>query len=295
MIFNIQRFSTHDGDGIRTLIFFKGCPLHCQWCSNPEGISYDHTILYDKRLCRDLGECMKTESRAIRRINGHGIRIERGQIAHPEILRDVCPSRALTVVGEEKSVEDLLQEIEKDRPFYRDNGGVTLSGGEPLSQTAFLVPFLRALKERKIPVNVETSLHVKWENIAAVVEGINTFLADLKHTDTKKFRAFTGGNARMVTDNLKKLVAGGARVIIRVPVIPGFNHTQKEMNHIIDYVDSLGIKEMHFLPYHTLGMEKYRMMNIPYPYEPYKPVRDEEVYPYAEYAQKKGLRTKTGG
>ncbi len=295
MIFNIQRFSTHDGEGIRTLVFFKGCPLHCRWCSNPEGIPFGYTIMYDERICKDLGECVKAGAPAIHPRDGHGIHIERAAITDPEQLRDVCPSGALTVVGEDKSVEELLEEIEKDRPFYKDNGGVTLSGGEPLAQGDDLLPFLRELNNRGIRVNIETSLFVVWEKIAACTPWVDTFLADLKHTDEKKFRTYTGGDARLVMENLEKLVATGNHVIIRVPVIPGFNHSPKEMIDIIDYTHSLGVKEIHFLPYHTLGREKYRMMGIPYLYGHYKPVAEEELYSYVHYARKKGLRTKTGG
>ncbi len=296
MIFNIQRYSTHDGEGIRTLIFFKGCTLHCQWCSNPEGIPFGPTLLYDERLCKDLGECLSVAAPSIQRNDdGHGIRIDRNSIKHPEILRDVCPAKALTVVGEEIGVEELLEEIEKDRRFYRDNGGVTLSGGEPLAQSDFLVPLLQELKKRGIPADVETSLHVEWKSIAAVKEWVDTFLVDLKHTDAGKFRTYTGGDVRLVMENLKKLVEGGARVIIRVPVIPGFNHSQREMIGIIDHAHALGIEEIHFLPYHTLGMEKYRMMGREYLYGQYRSLRDEDVHSYIEYAQSKGLRTKTGG
>ncbi len=296
MIFNIQRYSTHDGEGIRTLIFFKGCTLHCQWCSNPEGIPFGPTLLYDERLCKDFGECLSVAAPALHRSDeGHGIRIDRDSLARPEVLRDVCPAKALTVAGEEISVEELLKEIEKDRPFYRDHGGVTLSGGEPLAQSEYLAPLLQELKTRKISVDVETSLYVEWERIAAVKEWVSTFLVDMKHTDAGKFRTYTGGDVRLVMENLKKLVEGGSRVIIRVPVIPGFNHSQREMISIIDHVHALGIREIHFLPYHTLGMEKYRMMGLEYLYGQYRSLGDEEVHSYVQYAQSKGLRTKTGG
>jgi pyruvate formate lyase activating enzyme len=294
MIFNIQRFSTHDGKGIRTVIFYKGCPLRCLWCSNPEGISYGYSLMYDKRICKGFGECIRAEGRAIRKVSG-GILIDRARISHPETLKDICPSRALTVAGEEKSVAELLQEIEKDRPFYRDGGGVTLSGGEPLSHSDEVIPLLRELQKRKIPVDIETSLHVPWEKIEASLGLVDTFLADLKHIDNIKFRMYTGGNARLVTDNLEKLVTRGARIILRIPVIPGFNHTEREMFRMIDYAALLGIREIHFLPYHTLGMEKYKMLGQRYHFDIRKPVLDDEAEPYVQYAENKGITTKIGG
>jgi len=295
MIFNIQRFSTHDGAGIRTLIFYKGCPLRCMWCSNPEGISYGYSVMYDERLCKDFGDCRAAEPLAIKKKAGHGIRINRTRLTRPERLRDVCPSRALTVAGEEKTVDELLEEIEKDLPFYRDQGGVTLSGGEPLSQGEEVIILLQELKKRKIPVDVETSLHVPWEAISACTGLVDNFLADLKHLDREKFRTYTQGDIRLVMENLTKLVASGAGVVIRIPVIPRFNHSEKEMHRMIDYVASLGIGEIHFLPYHTLGKEKYRMLGQVYFFGEHKPVTDHEVMPWVRYAEKKGIITKIGG
>src|SRR5664279_2801110 len=163
MIFNIQRYSTHDGQGIRTMIFYKGCPLHCLWCSNPESQSYSYNLMYNRRLCKNFGECLKTGNNAVS-LGEKGIEIDWKSINNAEIFRDICPSRAITVSGEEKSTEDILIEIEKDLPFYkRSGGGVTLSGGEPLSQGPELVQLLEELKKRDINVSIETSLHLSWE------------------------------------------------------------------------------------------------------------------------------------
>ena len=215
--------------------------------------------------------------------------------SRPERLRDVCSTRALTVVGEDKTVAELLEEIEKDLPFYRDPGGVTLSGGEPLAQGEGMIFLLQELKKRKIPVDVETSLHVPWEKVSATIGLVDTFLADLKHLDSEKFRTYTQGDIRLVLENLTKLVESGARVIVRIPVIPRFNHTEKEMHRMIDYISLLGIGEVHFLPYHTLGKEKYRMLGRVYFFGKHKPVEDQEVMPWVRYAEKKGIVTKIGG
>ena len=134
-----------------------------------------------------------------------------------------------------------------------------------------------------------------WDNILENIELINTFLADLKHMDQDKFRTYTRGDAALVMDNLIKLAASGAHIIVRIPVIPGFNHTEEEMREMIDFVSSLQIREIHFLPYHTLGMEKYNMLGLEYRFGSQKPVRDSEVQPYIQYAQSKGIKTKVGG
>ncbi len=296
MIFNIQRFSTHDGEGIRTIIFFKGCPLSCLWCCNPESQSFGPVLMYNPGLCRKFGDCLKTRNKGIT-ASPHGIQIDRNLIQNPDEFRDLCASRALIVSGEDLSTEQILHEIEKDQPFYSSSGGgVTLSGGEPLSQGAELDALLTELKKKKIDVAIETSLHIGWERIASVARLTGTFLVDLKHTDKEKFNSFTGGDADLVLENLKMLAKCHDRIIVRVPVIPGFNHTVSEMTSIIDFSKALNkLREIHFLPYHTLGTEKYRMLGMDYKMNGNKNVGVEELSGYVDYAHSLGLIAKTGG
>lgn len=296
MIFNIQRYSTHDGDGIRTLIFYKGCPLRCQWCSNPESQSFTPSILYDSKICKHFSDCALVAPEGIVVSADHGMEIKRDLISDPEKLRDVCASRALTISGESKTVDELLAEVEKDLPFYQENGGVTLSGGEPLAQGMELVVLLQSLHKRGIGTNVETSLHVKWELVERSIGLVRTFLVDLKHTDPKKFKHYTKGEVTLVMDNLEKLAYFGAHVVVRIPVIPGFNHSLPEIKQIIDFVTTVkGLKEIHFLPYHTFGMEKYKMLGMEYLFNNTAQVREEELLPYVQYAQLQGFTTKIGG
>ena len=295
MIFNLQRFSTHDGNGIRTIIFYKGCPLRCQWCCNPESQSFAYNLLYDRRICRNFGDCLKTDDISIT-VNNPGIHIDRLKLHHPEKFRNICLSKALTVSGEEKSVDELLIEIEKDLPFYRHDGGVTLSGGEPLSQGPEMVSLLKELKRKNIGLSVETSLHVSWENVERCLGLVSTFLVDLKHTDHEKFKAYTQGDAGLIMKNIKKLAEQKVNIIIRVPVIPDFNHSKDEMKQIIDFAASLDhVREIHFLPFHTLGVEKYNMLGMEYLFGNKQPVQISELQDYIDYAISKGLQTKTGG
>ncbi len=300
MIFNIQRFSTHDGEGIRTLVFFKGCPLRCQWCSNPEGLSFGYSLMYDKRICRNFGDCIKANSKVFSRENNNGIRIDRELLGEPEMelvkLNHVCASKALSISGELLSVNELLTEIEKDIPFYREDGGVTLSGGEPLSQGEDLTSLLQQLKDRNISVNIETSMHVEWERVVRRIGLVDTFLVDLKHTDKDKFKIFTGGDAELVMDNLKKLTNSNAHVIIRIPVIPGFNHSEHEIIHMIEFAGSLkDVSEIHLLPYHTFGLEKYKMLGMDYRFGLNMQVQESELEPYLHYIRSKGLQAIIGG
>ncbi|MDF1576142.1 MAG: glycyl-radical enzyme activating protein [Bacteroidales bacterium] len=296
MIFNIQRFSTHDGDGIRTLIFYKGCPLKCQWCSNPESQSFGRSILYDLRSCKHFGDCVNTMPDAISHSAGGVLHIQRERISDAQQLKDLCVAKALTISGEPLGVDEIMAEIDKDLPFYHRDGGVTLTGGEPLAQDAELVLLLQVLHERRINTNMETSLHVSWELAERCIGLIDAFLVDLKHTDPGKFRAFTGGDARLVMENLEKLACFGAHVVVRIPVIPGFNHSTEEIRSMVDFLRNIrGIKEIHFLPYHTFGVEKYKMLGMEYLYNNHKQVGEEELMPYVHYAESKGFITKIGG
>jgi pyruvate formate lyase activating enzyme len=296
MIFNIQRFSTHDGNGIRTIIFYKGCPLKCQWCSNPESQSFGFSIMYDQRLCKNFGDCKKAEPDAISLINDRVVSIDRRKISSGNKLSGICPSKAMTVSGDDKSVEELIAEIEKDRVFYGQEGGVTLSGGEPLAQGKELDDLLAGLKARNISVNIETSLHVNWQNVERCIGLADTFLVDLKHTDRDKFYTYTGGDTGLVLENIEMLSRKNAHVIIRIPVIPLFNHSESEMEQIIDFVSTLkNIKEIDFLPYHTFGLGKYKMLDMEYQFGSKQQVQDSELTEYIQYAKSKGFKVNIGG
>lgn len=278
------------------MIFYKGCPLRCQWCSNPESFTFGYSIMYDRKRCKNFGDCIGANHSAIRRINGLGVEIDRSLIQDPEMLRDICPSRALIISGESMSVDELLVEIEKDIPFYREDGGVTLSGGEPLSQGEELILLIQALQQKNIRVNVETSLHVEWSQLARTFGLVNTYLVDLKHVDAEKFKSFTEGDLSLGLCNLKKLFDAGEDAVIRIPVIPGFNHTLGEMKQIIDYIAALrNTLEVHFLPYHTLGTTKYEMLGMEYTYGSHRQVQEKELEPYVAYAESKDLQAKIGG
>ena len=190
----------------------------------------------------------------------------------------------------------MLAEVEKDLPFYREEGGVTLSGGEPLAQGQELVLLLQRLHQRHISTYMETSLHVKWALVERTIGLVKTFLVDLKHTDPVKFRHYTKGDVKLVMENLEKLAYFGAHVVVRIPVIPGFNHSEIEIKTMVDFVSTIkGIKEIHFLPYHTFGVEKYRMLGMEYLGDSTMQLREEELVPYIQYAQSQGLISKIGG
>ena len=295
-IFNIQRFSTHDGDGIRTNVFFKGCPLKCPWCSNPESRSVKPNVLYDQRLCKGFQECVQASNGALHYDHGK-LSIDHDAITDVEKLRNSCPAKALSVAGEAKTIEQILEAIEKDLPFYsHSNGGVTLTGGEPFAQNWYLLDLVKELKSKGINIAVETSLHMPWNRIEPYVELIDCWLADLKHVDVKKFKKYTGGSAELVMENLHKLDALNANIIVRIPVIPGFNHTLPEMKPIIDFAAALqSVKEIHFMPYHAFGAGKYKLLGLGYTYANVTQLLPEDMEIITKYAESKGLAFKIGG
>ena len=276
MIFNIQRYSTHDGPGIRTVVFLKGCSLGCRWCQNPESRARSEDLLYDPRLCLAGCELCQQAAPAVITRTLEGLIIHRQHVndSHIAALRDCCPTTALMVCGEEKSVEEIMATVLRDKPFYdRSGGGITLSGGEPFIHTA-----------------VETCLHVPWKYIEPALPFIDLFLADLKHVDEAVFRQWTDGSARRVLDNLQRLAQAGKNIIIRVPLIQGFNASEADITAITDFAaDRLRVSEIHFLPYHTLGMNKYQLLSQPYT-APDKPLDAPELLAFAQdYARSKGL------
>lgn len=293
MIFNIQRYSTHDGPGIRTVVFLKGCSLGCRWCQNPESRARSEDLLYDSRLCLAGCELCQQAAPAVITRTLDGLIIHRQNVndSHIAALRDCCPTTALTVCGEEKSVEEIMATVLRDKPFYdRSGGGITLSGGEPFMNPTLAQALFEASHQAGIHTAVETCLHVPWKYIEPSLPFVDLFLADLKHVDEAVFQQWTDGSARRVLDNLQRLAQAGKKMIIRVPLIQGFNASEADIAAITDFAaDRLQVSEIHSLPYHTLGMNKYQLLSQPYT-APDKPLDAPELLVFAQdYAQSKGL------
>lgn len=297
MYFNIQRFSTHDGDGIRSILFLKGCSLACPWCQNPESRSKKRSLLFDQHLC--LQDCLLCQqaSNAITRNKDNKIMIERRNLNEQDLaqLADCCPTKALSVCGKESCVEALCEALLKDKAFYIESaGGVTFSGGEPLMQPELVTDIAKRMRQEGINTAIETCLHVPWKNIAAVLPYIDCWLTDLKHDDLHKFNDWTKGSLARIKKNFQQLAKQAKRLIIRVPIVPGFNDSQQELQHIIDFVVSLeSCCELHLLPYHILGISKYNLLDMPYHCSS-QPLNNPELLANAkQYAQDHPLRTQS--
>ncbi|PJC87161.1 glycyl-radical enzyme activating protein [Vibrio sp. HA2012] len=267
MYFNIQRFSTHDGDGIRTILFLKGCSLACPWCQNPESRSDKRSLLFDPRTCMEGCRLCSQVCPHIEH-DGQTVHIDRKRFSDEQLiaLESVCPTQALTVCGQDAEADALFDILMKDKPFYEESqGGVTFSGGEPLMQADLVSELASRLKAVNVSTAIETCLHVPWKHIEQVAPDVDCWLADLKHTDEEKFLNWAKGSLKRIKGNLRKLAPVAKRIVIRVPVVPDFNDTIEELKNIIDFAASLeSCHELHLLPYHTLGINKYRLLDMPY-------------------------------
>ena len=221
-IFDIQRFSTHDGPGVRTIVFLKGCPLRCRWCCNPESQNYEVQLMKQKG---------KTKT-----------------------------------VGYDTTVKEVIEEVMRDMPYYsRSGGGLTLSGGECLWQPDFAVALLKAAHENGINTAIETTGFADWEVIEQFIPEVDVFLMDIKHTNSAKHKEFTTRTNELILENARKIAEKAKRLIIRVPVIPGFNDTSEEIGEIAKFTASLpNVNEIHLLPYHRMGKDKYDGLGRPY-------------------------------
>ncbi len=253
-IFDIQKFSIHDGPGIRTIVFLKGCPLRCRWCCNPEGQTFD-------------------------------------------IVEMNMPDGKVKTVGQDITVEEIMEKVMKDMPYYRrSGGGVTLSGGEVLMQSDFAAAILRACKENGINTAIESTAFAKYENIQKLLPYLDLYLMDIKHINSDKHFEFTGVKNEIILENAKRLAKDTKKLIIRVPVIPTFNDTPEEIRDIARFTKSLlTVNELHLLPYHRLGSDKYTALGRDYLAKDFALPGKEKMQKLLEVVKSEGLNCQIGG
>ena len=293
IISSIQKYTIHDGPGIRTEIFFKGCNLRCPWCSNPEGLEPGPELGFypDKCLGENVcGWCRRACPTPPPPGEHVSARFDTEQCRTCLRCADACPAGAIRLWGTRRTVPQLMEEIEADRCFYeKSGGGVTLSGGEVLLQWEFAARLLRACKQAGIHTCVESALHVPWEHAEAVFRYADLVITDIKHMDSAAHRAITGAGNERILENILRTAALGKPLVIRTPVVPGYNGDEENIRRTGAFLrDRLGgrIVQYQLLPYRRMGTEKYMSIRRPYPMEAYHaPGRGEWEPALRRYAE----------
>ena len=269
LVFNIQKYSVHDGPGIRTIVFLKGCPLSCKWCSNPESQRREPELAFNSGRCLTFAKCTRCLQACLRgaiiREGDDSLRIDRSLCSGcPMNCAEACPSQGLIVYGQERSVDDVLKVVEQDAAFYtRSSGGLTLSGGEPLMQGEFDLALLRDARRRRIKTAVETCGMVPWKTLEAAAPYLNYVLYDIKHMDSGVHEEQTGCSNETILENFRKLAAldPDKPILARTPIIPGFNDSEEAIKAIAEFIKPFPNVRYEMLPYHRLGTQKYLFLD----------------------------------
>lgn len=274
LVFNIQRYCVHDGPGIRTIVFLKGCPLHCPWCANPEGISQQQELYYNSNLCKKCGRCQEAcHSGAIAFCGDDEVQIQRDMCTLCGKCVEVCQTGALKIFGSYMSVQEILEVVCKDEVFYkRSGGGLTVSGGEPWSWPAFLRLLLKtAKKEYQLHTAVETTCYTSEKALCSVIEFVDYIISDIKLIDSRRHKDTLGVSNELILRNIRLVVdkyLDGRRMLLRMPVIPSINDDKDNIYGISQFIRDLKKPlSLELLPYHEFGRTKYRGLGLRYPLE----------------------------
>lgn len=284
MIFNIQKFSINDGPGIRTVVFFKGCPLKCTWCANPESQEPRLQILWDAKKCLHCETCVRScPTQAVRAVDGkifvdHKKCSGAGVCSEGGICIEKCPAHALKPEGQRKTVAQIVEVVMQDLPFYEESGGgVTLSGGEATMQPEFAIELLRALKSKNIHTAIETTGFASPAIFRRIIEYVDLLLFDIKHWDENRHREKTGVSNATILQNMKFAIDAGKDVLPRLPVIPNYNDSTDDAEGFVRRLREVGATKVQLLPFHQFGESKYSMLGRDYEFSHVKGLHPEDL------------------
>ena len=297
-VYDIQRFAIHDGPGIRTLVQMKGCPLECLWCSTPQTQRSSPDLLYIEVNCKKCLHCVEEcPEKAIVFSDKEKIEIDRKLCNTCGQCVDACPNQALKLVGEQKTVDQLFQDIMKDSNFYRrSDGGVTIGGGEPTMQHEYVAALLKKCKEMYIHTAMETCGYVKWEQLEKILEHIDLLYFDIKHMDSRIHEEITGIPNEIILKNARK--ASEMRpIIIRIPLIPGLNDSEENLLNTGIFASELGenLLRIELLPYHKFGTGTYEQLGREYKLKDVEPPSEEYMNKLKKIIESCGVKVQVGG
>jgi len=297
IVFDIKKFSIHDGPGIRTTVFFKGCPLSCWWCHNPESQAPEPELVFRESRCIRCGTCEVVCAQGAISWDGDVVSTDGEKCTLCGDCVEVCYAEAREIAGQEMTVAQVMAEIERDIPFYDESGGgVTFSGGEPLFQLDFLFALLRACKEKEIHTALDTCGFAPWETLDDYREYVDLFLYDLKLIDDAQHRKFTGVSNELILRNLQMLSERGHNIFLRVPIVPGINDDDENIRQTGAFAAALPhLNRVDILPYHPAAVEKYKRLNKIYGLPETRPLSDERIVEIAQILEGFGLQVKIGG
>ena len=288
--FNIQKFSIHDGPGIRTTVFFKGCPLRCEWCSNPESQIKNVQILHDQSKCSHCLSCVVACPNGAITHEDNKIIINEDKCVGCLTCVNSCPNKALSYEGDYQTIEEIVDICMQDIDFYEESGGgVTISGGEGMSQPEFLKRLIAELKKNSVHVAIETTGYVKKETFEELARELDLLLFDVKHYDREKHYNGTKVYNDLIVENLKWAIDNGIEVLPRIPVIPDFNDSLEDAEGLAKLLVEVGAKKVQLLPFHQFGEKKYELLNRNYKYKNKKALYPEDLEEYQKIFEDKGL------
>jgi pyruvate formate lyase activating enzyme len=274
LVTNVQKYNMHDGPGVRTLVFFKGCPLRCKWCSNPENLERKFQVMYSRNACVDCGACVPVCPVGIHSISAAGVHeVDRSiECIGCRACEKACPQKALSIAGKNMTISEILAIIEEDRMFYdMSGGGVTIGGGDPIMHPDPVTSLLMACKKEGINTAMETSGYAKLETVLQVAEFTDLFLFDMKQIDSTKHYELTGVHNEQILKNIKELLNRRFNVKIRMPLLKGLNDSEKDIQGVVEFLTPFkeykNFKGVDLLPYHKFGVNKYCQLGMEYPLE----------------------------